>query len=513
MPIVNYNQLSGGINFKNVDTLINDTTQNTQFAFIQNFTTYQNGGLTSVKGISEILTTITDTTPVIAMGSFYDETNSYLVYQKASGAIRFISVSGGPEQPPVRTGVTTPCKFVQFANRVVAVNGVNVPFLLTLAGSTDVTSPHPNWSNSQIGQPTNIAVHQSTRVIVSSKNSIYLCALGNPNDWTTANDAFFATAVFGDFTNITCIKDYGDVTILHSSGNNVHLLSGSTPDEFAIDPLQAPESCKASLGSDNANGANFFTSSSGIYSINKNIYGEIQFSSNVELSRNIRPVFESSSVSPIGQALPSSFKDSLLVSHKFKNELHFFVKTFNNTYFDGVLIFNFDNNAWEYRKTIRIKTAVYHNGNVYIASALTTGATAGQIYRDDYTASLPAGIPFERRISTPFITFGVPYEYKQCNGFFIRLNSQSNNTIIVNIYINGKRSIEHTRPIELPAQSSLYGSSIYGTALYSTPTQTELWFPLQFKFKTLKLEFVCNDPISDFQLLSLGFDMQKGDSK
>jgi hypothetical protein len=49
--------------------------------------------------------------------------------------------------------------------------------------------------------------------------------------------------------------------------------------------------------------------------------------------------------------------------------------------------------------------------------------------------------------------------------------------------------------------------------LYSTPAQTELWFPLQFKFKTLKLEFVCNDPISDFQLLSLGFDMQKGDSK
>jgi hypothetical protein len=395
----------------------------------------------------------------------------------------------------------------------VCVNGVNVPFLLTLTTATDVTSPHPNWSNPAIGQPTNIAVHQSTRVIVSSKNSIYLCALGNPNDWTTANDAFFATAVFGDFTNITCLKDYGDVTIMHSSGNNVHLLSGSTPDEFAIDPIQAPESCKASLGSDNANGANYYVSSSGIYSVNKNIYGEIQFSSNVELSRNIRPVFESSSSSPVGQILPATLKDALLVSNKAKNEIHFFVKTFNETLFDGVLIFNFDNVAWEYRKTLPIKTALYHNGSLYIASANTTGATAGQLYQDDRTVTLPTGTAFERTLATGFLTFGVPYEYKFLQALYLRINSQSANTLTINFYINGERQIKHSRNITLTSQSASYGTGTYGTSNYSSPAQTEIHFPLQFKFKTLKVEIICNDPICDFQLLSLGFELNKGDGK
>ena len=143
---IDFNQLTGGLNIRQVDTLINTGTTNTEFSYLENLTSYQSGGLTSHQGILSLLSTVSDTTPVIAMAEYSSESENMIVYQKASGAIRFISINGGAEPTPVATGITAPCLFKQFTNVIVGVNGVNVPFTCTPTTYASVTTPHPNLS-------------------------------------------------------------------------------------------------------------------------------------------------------------------------------------------------------------------------------------------------------------------------------------------------------------------------------------------------------------------------------
>ncbi|MFM6006987.1 MAG: hypothetical protein ACKPB7_27625, partial [Sphaerospermopsis kisseleviana] len=91
--------------------------------------------------------------------------------------------------------------------------------------------------------------------------------------------------------------------------------------------------------------------------------------------------------------------------------------------------------------------------------------------------------------------------------------TSTNTDITINFYTDSLNQVKHTETISLNAGNSTYGQAIYGTATYSQQDYDEVRFPLTFRFKTLKVELICNTPITDFKLLSLGFEIQKGDNK
>lgn len=507
---IDFNQLTGGLNIRQVDTLINTSPTATEFSFLENFTTYQSGGLTSHNGYAKLLTTITDATQVIALAEFSSESQNMLVYQKASGAIRFIPVSGGVEPTPVATGITAPCLFKQFASVIVGVNGTNVPFTCTPSSYAPVTTPHSTWANPSIGQPNRIAIHNSLRVVVTSKNNIYISALGNPNDWTTANDAFYLSSAFGDFTDIRAVQNYGEVTAFHSASNGVKLLTGTEPNDYQITPVEAPQSCQARLGTANANRGSWYVSSRGIYALSVNEFGKILWERDTELSRNIRPLFQNLS-NTYGNI--SSVSQALLISNPARNELVFVPRVNNETTYRGQFIYNFDNGTWEYKKTIPLSMVCYAHGSIYIADGRTGNPATGQIYRDNTTFSLEDSTPFPKKMATGFLEFGDRYAEKTVSHLFLRFQTSTNTDITINFYTDYLNQVKHTETISLNAGNSTYGQAIYGTATYSQQDYDEVRFPLTFRFKTLKVELICNTPITDFKLLSLGFEIQKGDNK
>jgi len=507
---IDFNQLTGGLNIRQVDTLINTGTTNTEFSYLENLTSYQSGGLTSHQGILSLLSTVSDTTPVIAMAEYSSESENMIVYQKASGAIRFISINGGAEPTPVATGITAPCLFKQFANVIVGVNGVNVPFTCTPTTYASVTTPHPDWSNASIGQPNRIAIHNSLRVVVTVKNNIYISALGNPNNWTHPNDAFNLSGAFGDFTDIRAVQNYGEVTAFHSASNGVKLLTGDEPDNYQITPIEAPQSCQARLGTANANRGSWYVSSRGIYALSVNEFGKILWERDTELSRNIRPIFQNIS-NPYGNI--TNVSQALLISNPARNELVFAPRMDNETTYRGQFIFNFDNATWEYKKTVPFSMACYAHGSMYITDGRTSNPASGQIYRDGATFSLEDATPFIKKMATGYLDFGDKYAFKKINHLFFRFQAGTSTDFTLNFYVDNNSEIVESRNFTANSQNSTYGTAIYDTTIYSTQSTLEHRFPLQFRFKTLKVELVCSTPITDFRLLSLGFEVSKGDNK
>ena len=507
-PIV-FDKLSGGINFKQVDTLINSTTDNTEFAFIQNFTTYQDGGLVSQGGINPILTSVVDTSPIIAMAGFNSGANDYICYQKASGNIRFVLASGGAESAPVATGITAPCQFVQFSGKLVGVNGVDSPFTIDLSSYAAVTNPSPRWAT--IGQPSCITVHRNTRVLVAAANEVFLSSLGNANDWRTisenpSSDGFNAGVLFADFSSVSAVKNYGDYTVIHNNSGNIRLFAGRSPSDFATQPIVAPEAAAGKYAVANAGSGQWFITSRGVFGLSTTTFGEVQFSSKSEASEKIRPFF-SSEATPAGNADPNQLKDSLLIGHPVRNELFLYCRQVGQTTFDGCFIYSFDKNSWIYRKTVPISSALSYGNSAFI------GGPNGVIYKDFATNSLIAGYPFVRKMSTGFMSFGAPYNEKTINHFHMRFLNKGPVDLIFRLYTNDSMEVVYTRTESLEGSTDTYGVAKYGVAKYDSSASGYIHFPLPWKARTVKIELDIQNAVSNFQLLSFALDVTMGDSK
>lgn len=142
---------------------------------------------------------------------------------------------------------------------------------IVFANSTDKMyfQTYPSLSTASVISDTNFPA--GGRIIASFKGRIYVlkgkvlsfCALNNPTDWTTANDAgsIVVTGMAGDGTGLV---EYNDNLILFSA-RSMHILYGSAPGTYQIVDIETEIGCYYQSAITKCQGKLYWVNFDGIY--------------------------------------------------------------------------------------------------------------------------------------------------------------------------------------------------------------------------------------------------------
>lgn len=155
-------------------------------------------------------------------------------------------------------------------NSLFLMDGTSNPQKWTGTGSTtDMAGTPPTNANLLIAHPT------SNRLFTLSGKTLTWSALGNPEDWTTANDAGFALIPFSEGENGKAMLPTAQGTLLIFSNSSTHTLTGTSLQDFARRELDPAIGCRAPRSLAAGDGGVFFLAqNSRVYFNNgtKNIY-------------------------------------------------------------------------------------------------------------------------------------------------------------------------------------------------------------------------------------------------
>ncbi len=257
------------------------------------------------------------------------------------------------------------------------------------------------------------------RVWVAKGSTIYYSALGTYDNFTESNDAGYINDFHTNTDVITGIAEYKDYLAIYKK-NQVYLLSGTSPDDFAIQ-LFADKGTKAQRSLVNVDNRQFFLSQSGVFSLEEaGVLLQIHIGS--EISSKIRPEFD--------RFDESRFAESVCLHYEKRAQMWYFLPYTDEPYFKTIWINDYVLKLW-YKRVVpqNVLGACIFKNNVL------TYDDAGNIYIEDFGHDF-CGKPIDFMWKSPFLALKDAHHRKLIDEFYFVLDCEYDNNFNFCVYKN-----------------------------------------------------------------------------
>ena len=398
-----YYDLSGGINQASTKTELGLNTKRVYWADSENIEILENKGICKQKG-NTLCATIPDEESITGM----HEAEGKLIVTTESGKIYLFSdLLTEPLLIDKTLSGASPL-FANFLGGTVIATEADTPFYLAPDLSVE------NCMSSSIIVDA-VAIYRG-RVWFASGSTLYFSALGKYNDFETEHDAGYISDFHTDTADIIAIKSYKDYLAIYKK-DKVYLLSGTSPDNFAVVPF-ADKGCISTRSIVNVENRQYFLNQ-GIFALEQ--VGELnQIQLGSEISLKIKPEFN--------KFTPSQLKDSFCVHYESKNQVWYFFPYSDSKYFQTVWINDYVNKAW-YKRIIpqNITTACIFD------YCVLTADDKGNIYKEDNGNDFN-GEPIKFMWKSPFFAIGSAHHRKMIDEFYFILDESYDNHFDFSVY-------------------------------------------------------------------------------
>jgi hypothetical protein len=504
-PAVNwYTKPTGGINALFARGAVNQATEGTEFTYLQNLESYREGSLIGMLGNVQLNTGVTDNTAILGIGEWVYSGGDLLIYGKASGNYYSMPVTGGPETL-IASGKSTTAvpRFVNFQGYIIVFNGVDAPWQYN-GTATNLTGTPAAWSTNK---PYDADV-LGARIFAVSKDGVFWCAAGNQNDWNTASDAGSFTNQFADASFPRAITALGSSLALFSVGNRVYSIDGTSPANFSVTRYSGNRTLTGVQAHAIFNRYLFYFTGNTIIPIYINDFGTKMIQEELDLGLKIKPML--TPIDPhmvIPQMDQTQLSSVILLPYYNKNYLLVYFKGTASSTYNYCLCYSLEQKSWTVRAMQPITAACAAENNVY------TGTSTGQILKEFTGFTRADGQPIQMVLQTPWFDWNRPDLFKQINTLYLNFIYGISSNITINIYKDYSETAAISRTINnLKTYSpGKYGSSAYGVSSYGTNIIDFYLGELNINAKTLKLEVIVNDIVSDFELCGMGFEIELND--
>lgn len=307
----------------------------------------------------------------------------------------------------------SPCIYVNYLAGVVVSNGVEEPFFYDKNGEIQPTNTVAKDGGKIIA--TAMTAYKS-RLWLAMGDSLYYSALGTYDDWETDMDAGYISNFHCDSAPVTALAPYKDYIAVYKK-NQTYLLSGSSPDDFAIQPF-ADKGAAGPLAVVSAANKQFFFSGALFALEQTGILAQISLGA--EASLKIKPGLATLDKTRLNEICALSYEPA--------NQIWFFLPDANCESLQKVWIFDYINSAWTKRLSpLPVSCAANFNDEII------TATSDGRILLENSGSSFD-GLPIEFEWKSPFLTLGEVNEYKRFYEFYFLVSDSVDNNFNLEIF-------------------------------------------------------------------------------
>lgn len=409
MEVAYYN-LSGGINQALTKTELGIDTKKIYWTDAENVEILQNRGIVKQKGNSLFLE-IGEEITGLAEISAYDVNK--LVITTISGKIYIYDEVHSKKILVNKTLLGIKPVFLNFLNGILINTEADGLFYIKNNENYDVVECNLNDLSDNTVLGASMAVYKG-RIWVAKDATIYYSALGTYNDFTTADDAGYINEFHTDTGSITALKPYKDYLAVYKD-DSVYLLSGTSPDDFAI-TLFANKGAVGTNSIVNVENKQYFLSN-GIFALEQ--VGELnQIQLGSEISQKIKQEF----------SLFGQLKNTICLHYEAKSQIWFFFPYADDAYFHTIWVNDYVNKAW-YKRVVpqNIVTACIYNNSVYTADK------DGNIYKEDFGTTFNGSV-IKFMWKSPFLALSNAHHRKMIDEFYFLLDTEYDNNFNFSVY-------------------------------------------------------------------------------
>ncbi len=405
-----YYNLAGGINQSLTKTELGIDTKKIYWSDSENIEIFQNRGITKQKGNSLFLDIEEEITGLAEMLA-YDI--SKLVITTVSGKIYIYDENHSQKTLVSKTLTGKNPVFLSFLNGILVMTESDGLFYIKNNSSYDVVECDLKDLSDNTVTGASLTVYKG-RVWVAKDATIYYSALGTYNDFKTENDAGYINEFHTDTGSITALKPYKDYLAIYKK-NSVYLLTGTSPDDFAI-VLFANKGAIGSNAIVNVENKQYFLSN-GIFALEQ--VGELnQIQLGSEISTKIKQEF----------SLFGNLSGTISLHYEEKSQIWYFFPYADDNYFHTVWINDYANKAW-YKRIIpqNIVTACLYDGAIFTAD------DTGKIYKEDFGTTFN-GEAIKFMWKSPFLAITDAHHRKIIDEFYFLLDTENDNDFNFSVY-------------------------------------------------------------------------------
>lgn len=409
MEVAYYN-LSGGINQALTKTELGIDTKKIYWADAENVEILQNRGIVKQKGNSLFLE-IGEEITGLAEISAYDVNK--LVITTISGKIYIYDEVHSKKILVDKTLSGVKPVFLNFLNGILINTEADGLFYIKNNETYDVVECNLKDLSNNAVLGASMAVYKG-RVWVAKDATIYYSALGTYNDFTTSDDAGYINEFHTDTGSITALKPYKDYLAVYKD-DSVYLLSGTSPDDFAI-TLFANKGAVGANSIVNVENKQYFLSN-GIFALEQ--VGELnQIQLGSEISQKIKQEFSSF----------GKLENTICLHYESRSQMWFFFPYADDAYFHTIWINDYVNKAW-YKRIVpqNIVIACIYNNAIYTADK------DGNIYKEDFGTTFNGNV-INFMWKSPFLALSNPHHRKMIDEFYFLLDTEYDNNFNFSVY-------------------------------------------------------------------------------
>ncbi len=409
-----YFNLSGGINQSSTKTELGMNTKNIYWADAENVEIYQSKGITKQKG-NLLFSQLPQTEKILGLHEMKYGEKSNLLIVTASGKI-YVLQNETNLKLLNKTLSSDKIAFADFLNGTIVSGNKDEMFFIKNNDDFDIVNCNLKKSNGEAVYTTVVTSYKG-RIWAVEGSTIYFSALGSYQDFSTENDAGYISDFYTNTDEILALKTYKDYLAIYKE-NSTYLLSGSTPEDFAIMPF-ADKGAYSQNGIVSVNNKQYFYSS-GIYTLEVGELNQILLGS--EITHDIKEEFEKFD--------NSRHKDVFAINYEARNQIWYFIPYKNDNYFHTIWINDIVHKAW-YKRVLPqdVTTAC-----IYKKTILTADKN-GKIYKEDINNSFN-GEPIQFIWKSPFLSLGNPTVRKTIDEFYFILDESQENNFTYSIFKN-----------------------------------------------------------------------------
>jgi len=403
-----YYNLSGGIDLNESKTVLGERPKKVFWHDAKNVEIYLNSGLKRMNGNVEILCLPGGPT-ITGMFEYSRGNESYLVINTSDGKFYEYNESLD-ELSEKKSGLHTSAypSYANFCNGIICSNGVDEPFFYEKGAATEVSSCNAVDSAGHAIRGRALTVYRG-RVWIGDGGTLYYSGLGQFNNWSKEGDAGYIANFHNDSSKIVALSCYKEYLAIHKE-NQTYLLTGSSPDDFAIIPF-ADRGSVSPQGVRSVENSHYFFNN-GVYTLEQ--VGELnQIRLSSEISKRIHPEFLNVDTQRLSEII--------ILPYTKKHQIWLYLPFNTSPYFHTCWIYDYTNDSW-FKRVIpqKVTSACTYKGNIYI------GTADGRIYQED-TGYTFAGIPIDFCWSSPFFTFSEPNRNKTITDLLINIDGKNEN--------------------------------------------------------------------------------------
>ncbi len=403
--------LAGGINFASTKTDLGLDVKKIYWSDSKNVEILQNKGIVKQKGNSLFFTLPSEE---IINSLFEMKKSRRIIISTVAGNLYVYNPANNANDILSRTISGKP-NFINFLDGILVASPNDAMFFV----KKDLTIEDCNLTdgNNEDVKSDIVAVHKG-RVWVADGSKIYFSALGTYNDFATENDAGYIADFYTDTDDITALKPYKEYLAIYKR-NMVYLLTGTSPDDFAVVPF-ADKGCFSANGVINVLNKQYFLNN-GIFALEQ--VGDLnQIQLGDEITLKIKSEFDKFEA--------NRMKDVIAIHYEKRNQVWYFMPYLGDSYFHTIWINDYINKSW-YKRVLpqNITCATVFGDNILTAD------NQGNIYLEDFSSTFN-GTAIDFMWKSPFLILGEPNCRKCVDEFYFVLDESFDNNFNFSVYKN-----------------------------------------------------------------------------